>query len=396
MAIKRLRKLEDNTPSVAEVTRNVTEKKTFFRRIRLVTLILAIIITAIVLYYNYSPASGVVLVEEASVPLRAPVAAEIRSIISQKKKDVRKGDVLATLFISSSFNSGLSKDLLDRGLDSDRVKFDMALTAMRFELESQRLEQEELKLKLDAKLAVDDAERAKIAMEKAQQIFQFDKEQKDKAERLWNLDAIAKSDVVTAQRIYAVAEADLKSAILQYNEAKYRGEIAAQTLAQFKQGLDRHRQRLNEAVAASRKYLKSSSAAIGNIRELDSGYCIDLISPIDGMVVERAIGPEGTFVDKGETILTLYDPRNVKIYAYVKAIWRGRLKQGQEVRVKMDHDYVKTTISYVMPNLVAPPTQLRNLKMLSMENYYVKVELNRSGFQNVMPGQTGYAVFEKK
>ncbi len=395
MAIKRLRRLEDNTPSVAEISRNVTEKKTFFRRIRLVTIVLALIVTAIILYYNYSPASGVVLIEEASVPLRAPVAAEIKWIVSAKTKEVHKGDLLATLFISSTVNVGISKDFLDRGMEADRVKFDMALTAMRFELESQRLEQEELRLKLEQKTANDEYQRAKIAMEKAQQIFELDNKQKDKAERLWNLDAISISDRQAAQRIYLTAEADLKSAILQYNESKSKSEFAAETLAQFKMGLDRHRQRLNEAVAASRKYLKSSSAAIGNIRELDSGYCIDLISPIDGMIVDR-MGPEGTFVDKGETILTLYDPRNIRVYAYVKAIWRNRLKQGQEVRIKMDQDYVKTTISYVLPNLVAPPTQLRNQKMLSMENYYIKVELNRSPFRNVMPGQTGYAVFEKK
>ncbi|MDD3118620.1 MAG: efflux RND transporter periplasmic adaptor subunit [Victivallales bacterium] len=368
-------------------------KKSIFRRLRIIPVILVLIVFAVILYLNYTPPGGVVLVEEAAVPLRAPVAAELKTIIGPKQKTVHKGDLLATLFISSALNAESSKDLLDRSMDADRIKFDMVLDAMRFEIESQRLEQEEIKLRLEENLTKGQVEREKIALEKARQLLQYQQEQKDKVERLWNMKAVSHVKWTSAQREYSIAVAELKMAKLRYDEAISRSEFASRSLTRFLSGVSRQRQRINAAIAALQKYLKSTSAAIGNIRELDSGYTIDLLSPIDGIVVDRA-GPVGTFIAKGEPVITLYDPNNIKIYAYVKGIWRSRLKPGQEVRVRMEDKDIHSTISYIYPNLVAPPTVLQNRKMLSMENYYLKVELNHHNFpNNIVPGKIGHAVF---
>ncbi|MGE0718513.1 MAG: HlyD family secretion protein [Alphaproteobacteria bacterium] len=66
-------------------------------------------------------------------------------------------------------------------------------------------------------------------------------------------------------------------------------------------------------------------------------------SPIDG-VVDRRFVRLGEYVDPGQRILMIHDPRDVRIEANIRETHVGRLKPGQRVQIKVDaypgHDVV--------------------------------------------------------
>lgn len=65
-----------------------------------------------------------------------------------------------------------------------------------------------------------------------------------------------------------------------------------------------------------------------------------LVSPIDGIVIERRI-EEGDMAQPGQTLMTIYDPRRMRIEAPVPVRLIDRLALGQAVEVTIDHPSIR-------------------------------------------------------
>ncbi|MBN2642930.1 MAG: HlyD family efflux transporter periplasmic adaptor subunit [Victivallales bacterium] len=396
MVIKRIRKLEDNSRTVSQMARVAVDKKNFFKRMRFITLVLILISISLYAYFYMSPVKGVVLIEDNVIPLRAPVSAEIKWIIPQNQRSVKSGEKVATLFISPAVDIASSREIIQHNMTLDRIKLDMTLNALQLRLQVQQMKQEGVKLALEVQLAQIAHDRGLNTLQKNSFDYTFYKEQKERADRLWNLDAINRSDLLVAQKSYNEAYEKYKNSELAQVAFKAELDAAQQNLTQFQQSISGNQSLEQEAMSAATKYLEKSGVPIANIREYDSGYLVDVISPCDGLVVGR-VEAMGNFIEKGESVVSLSQPGNIKAYAYVRAHYKDKLKIGQSAKVKMDKDFFVSSVSFIMPTLVSPPGQLVNRKMLSTKYYYLKVELDDRRFpEDVMPGQSGYVIFERE
>ena len=378
------------------MARVAVDKKNFFKRMRFITLVLILITLSLYAYFYMSPIKGIVLIEEGVIPLRSPVSAEIKWVIPKNQRSVKSGEKVATLFVSPAVDIASSREIIQHNMELDRIKLDMTLNAMQLRLRAQQMKQEGIRLGLEVQLAQSAYDRGLNTLQKDSSDYTLYKEQKDRADRLWNLDAINRSDLLAAHKVYNEATEKYKNSKLSQNAFKAELDAAQQSLTQFKNSIADNQSLEQEAISASMKYLKKSGVTISNIREYDSGYLVDVFSPSDGLVVGR-VENLGSFIEKGEAVISLSQPGNIKAYAYVRAHHKGKFKIGQGAKVKMENEFFISTISFIMPTLVPPPVQLINRQMLSLKYYYLKVELNDSQLpEDVMPGQSGYVIFERE
>jgi membrane fusion protein, multidrug efflux system len=75
-----------------------------------------------------------------------------------------------------------------------------------------------------------------------------------------------------------------------------------------------------------------------------------LLSPISGVVIDRQAEP-GEQASPGRTLLTIYDPAKMRVEAYVREAYLGRLAPGQKVAVHVDalRQTRQATIDQIVP-----------------------------------------------
>jgi HlyD family secretion protein len=149
----------------------------------------------------------------------------------------------------------------------------------------------------------------------------------------------ARAQVETARLELVQAEADSRrltqlykeGAIAQQNaqQAQTKAKTAAQALRAAMEQVSTE----NQAVAAAQGRVFAQKAAVSAAKERRS-YA-RLISPIDGVVIEKVTEP-GNLLQPGNEVLKVGDFSRVKVVAQVSELELGKIQVGQSVEVKLD------------------------------------------------------------
>ena len=155
----------------------------------------------------------------------------------------------------------------------------------------------------DARAAVSSAEATRTMTEREHQ----------RTEQLFKQNLIAAQDVDRARQAYEVAKAQERSA---------RERLALVLEGPRPDQIDAARWQVTQAEAAL-------AQARSRLREAI------VVSPIDGVVLRKNL-EVGETANPGVPILTLVDPKDVWLRAYVPETEVGRLKVGDPARVRVD------------------------------------------------------------
>ena len=155
----------------------------------------------------------------------------------------------------------------------------------------------------DARAAVSSAEATRTMTEREHQ----------RTEQLFKQNLIAAQDVDRARQAYEVAKAQERSA---------RERLALVLEGPRPDQIDAARWQVTQAEAAL-------AQARSRLREAI------VVSPIDGVVLRKNL-EVGETANPGVPILTLVDPKDVWLRAYVPETEVGRLKIGEPARVRVD------------------------------------------------------------
>jgi HlyD family secretion protein len=156
-------------------------------------------------------------------------------------------------------------------------------------------------------------EQARAALRNATVTREWTARELRRVRELFGKDLVAAQEVDRAQQAYEVAVA---------NEVAARERLALVEAGPRPHEVEAARARVAEARAA----LTLAQARLAEAR---------LVSPITGLVLRKNV-EVGETVNPGVSILTLMDPRDLWVRAYVPEIDIGRVKLGQEARITVD------------------------------------------------------------
>lgn len=140
-----------------------------------------------------------------------------------------------------------------------------------------------------------------------------------------------------------------------------------------------------ERLEAARASLKQAEAALGLARTRLAESKV--VSPLDGVVLSKAV-EAGEFVSPGTPVVTVADLSKVWLRAYVEESDLGRVKLGQEVRVRTDTFPGKVyvgRISYISSEAEFTPKIVQTKKERVRLVYRVKIDLENPA-RELKPG----------
>jgi HlyD family secretion protein len=182
-------------------------------------------------------------------------------------------------------------------------------------------------------------EQARAALRNAAATREWTERDFRRARDLFAKDLIAMADVDRARQAYEVAVATETAAReqLALREAGPRTHEVEGARAEVRAARERaallRRGPRPDAVAAAQAQVAQARAALALARTRAGE--MRLASPIDGVVLRRNL-EAGETASPGVAILTLMDPRDVWLRAYVPETDVGRLKIGQSAAVAVD------------------------------------------------------------
>jgi RND family efflux transporter MFP subunit len=116
----------------------------------------------------------------------------------------------------------------------------------------------------------------------------------------------------------AAAEAQLKQASIEYERTRTLKSAKATT---------------DQALVAARTAYEAARAQMQRLKVMLSFS--EIISPLDGKVTDRRI-EVGDLANPGQVLLTVYDPKHMRVEAPAPIRLAGKLAVGQEVEVTLD------------------------------------------------------------
>jgi HlyD family secretion protein len=185
----------------------------------------------------------------------------------------------------------------------------------------------------------EEIEEARAALRSAEATRQWTERDFRRAEELFRKELIAAQEVDKARQAWEVAVAQGKAArerLTMVLEGPRRYQVEA-ARAELKAARDRLA--LLEAgsrpqqVEAARGHLAQAQSALALARSRLAETRI--VSPIDGLVLRKNL-EAGEVANPGVSILTLMNPREIWLRAYVPEEEIGRVKLGDAARIKVD------------------------------------------------------------
>lgn len=156
-------------------------------------------------------------------------------------------------------------------------------------------------------------EQARAALRNASVTREWTERELRRARELFGKDLVAAQEVDRARQAYEVAVA---------NEVAARERLALVEAGPRPHEVEAARARVAEARAT----LALAQARLAETR---------LLSPITGLVLRKNV-EMGETVNPGVSVLTLMDPQDLWLRAYVPEVDIGRVKIGQEARITVD------------------------------------------------------------
>ena len=219
---------------------------------------------------------------------------------------------------------------------------DLLAGARKEEIEEARATVERARAQLDDLLAGsrrEEIEQARQNLQSASATREWTERDFRRTQELYKQELVAAQDVDRARQAYEVAKAQERSArehldLLLAGSRPHQIEAAR---AQLKAAQDR----LNLLLAGPRPHLvevaraqvsqaqAALALALSRLRETE------ITSPMRGVVLRKNL-EVGETANPGVSILTLVDPRDLWLRAYVPETEIGRIKLGQAARIKID------------------------------------------------------------
>jgi len=288
-----------------------------------------------------SPAVSVTgTIEATQVDVSARIAGRIRKLIVKEGDRVAEGQLLAELE-----DEELAAEVKRQAAavrSAEAALRDLEAGARREEIEEARATVARAQAQLDDLVAgsrVQEIEEARAALRSAEATRVWTERDLTRAEELFRKELIAAQDVDRARQAYEVAVAQERTARERLGltlEGTRRYQIDA-ARAQLKAGQDRLALLLAgprpDQVAAARAQVEQARSALAlagsRLKEMT------LTAPVTGVVLRKSM-EAGETANPGVPILTLMDPRDVWIRAYVPEEELGRIKIGDRARVSVD------------------------------------------------------------
>ncbi|HEU5163411.1 MAG TPA: efflux RND transporter periplasmic adaptor subunit [Thermoanaerobaculia bacterium] len=131
-----------------------------------------------------------------------------------------------------------------------------------------------------------------------------------------------------------VAEAEARLAEAESDTRLFASEVArAEELWKAQVGTRQAYERALRDSESARARRATAAASLIHVRATLGKR--EILAPIDGIVVERAVDP-GESVDAGDPIATIVDARRIRVDAEVDEFDAGRIEPGAPVRVRAD------------------------------------------------------------
>jgi HlyD family secretion protein len=219
---------------------------------------------------------------------------------------------------------------------------DLEAGARREEVDAARAAVAQAQARLDDLLAgarPQEIEDARAAARSAEATRLWTERDLRRAQELFGRDLIAAQEVDRARQAFEVAEAGERSArerlALALEGSRPQQVTAAR--AEVKAAADRLALLLAGArpdqVEAARGQVEQARSALAFAQSRQRE--MTLVAPTDGVVLRKNL-EAGEMANPGVSVLTLVDPRDVWVRAYVPEEDVGRIKVGQAARVRVD------------------------------------------------------------
>ena len=279
-------------------------------------------------------------VEATQVDVSARLAGRITALTVKEGDRVTKGQVLARLDDEELAAEVRRQEAALRTARS--TLRDLEAGARREEVEAARAAVAQAQARLDDLLEgarPQEVEDARAAVRSAEATRLWTERDLRRAQELFGRELISAQEVDRARQAFEVAEAQERSARERLALALEgpRPQQVAAARAEVKAAQDR----LALLLAGSRP--DQVEAARGQLEQARSALALaqsrrremTLVAPSDGVVLRKNL-EAGEMANPGVSVVTLVDPRDVWVRAYVPEEEVGRVKVGQAARVRVD------------------------------------------------------------
>ncbi|MEX2147575.1 MAG: efflux RND transporter periplasmic adaptor subunit [Candidatus Rokuibacteriota bacterium] len=279
-------------------------------------------------------------IEAMQVDVSARLPGRIVTLAAREGQPVRAGEELVRLDAEELTAEIQRAEAAVRAAEAHLR--DLQAGARREEIEEAEARAARAQAQLDDVLAgarTQEIEQARAALRNAAATREWTEGELRRARELFGKDLIAMADVERARQAYEVAMASEASAReqLALREAGPRTHEVAGARAEARAARERaallRRGPRPDAVSAASAQVAEARAALALARARAAE--LRLLSPLDGVVLRKNL-EVGETANPGVAILTLMDPRDVWLRAYVAETDVGRLTIGQAAAITVD------------------------------------------------------------
>ncbi|PYM07815.1 MAG: hemolysin secretion protein D [Candidatus Rokuibacteriota bacterium] len=279
-------------------------------------------------------------IEARQVDVSAKIAGRISSLLVNAGQAVTKGEIIALLDFTDLEAEARRAEAALRTAEA-QLK-DLEAGARVYEINEARAQVARAEARLDDLLAgsrVQEVEQAREAMRSAAASRDWAEREYRRAQELYAKELVAAQEVDRAKQAWEVAVANQGSARekLSLVEAGSRVQEIAAARAELKAAQERLELLMAgprpDAVAGARARVAEARAALALAESrLREGK---IVSPLTGVVLRKNL-EAGEMANPGVPIVTLVDPSDMWVRAYVPEAEVGRIRLGEPAQVTVD------------------------------------------------------------
>jgi len=279
-------------------------------------------------------------IEAIQIDVGARLTGRIMALLAREGESVVLGQPLVRLD-DAELRSEVGRS--EAALKHAEAQFrDLLAGARREEVEEARAAVERARAQLDDLLAGarrEEVEQARQSVKSASATREWTQKDYQRLQELYRKELVAAQDVDRARQAYEVAAAQERSAreSMEMLLAGPRPHQVEAARAQLKAAKDR----LEMLLAGPRPHQVEAARAQVNVARAALAYAESRLretlisSPLTGVVLRKTL-EAGEIANPGVPILTLMDPGNLWLRAYVPEADLGKIRLGQPARIKID------------------------------------------------------------
>ncbi len=335
--------------------------------------------------------SGTIEARDADISFQ--VTGRVSDIYVDEGERVEKGQTIMRLE-PSEFEARLeqaraSLEASEKELEQLTVELDVARSVLPSDVKRAEAGVDALRAtlkELETGYRQQDVEKGRLAMLSAETAMQIALRDKERADTLFRDKIISEKERDNAHLLYDSRLRGYEQAKESYAQLKegYRTENIQAARSRVNEGEAQLRQAnknlekinaLSIQVEAAGARVKASEASL-RLAEIQMSYSI-LKAPFSGVITGRNVEP-GELVSVGREVISMADLSNVDLKIYVDEKSIGRVKQGQDVDVKLDTfpgKIFKGRVAFISPDAEFTPKIIQTHKERVKLVYLVKVRI---------------------